>query len=100
VVQLGGKIGDTPMVAGSFGNECFQHQDRGRLGGGDPADGADTGHVPEFQPLEAGGTNYFEYVYARCNDAAERGLDAEFDSVTNRVPVAGTQEFIRLRIGY
>jgi len=96
--------------------------------GGNPANAADVGHVPEFQPLEAGGTNYFEYVYAKRNDAAVRGLgyllqlstnlvsgvwtngnvevlgtgvlDAEFDSVTNRVPAAGNRKFIRLRIEY
>jgi len=95
--------------------------------GGDPANAADVGYVPDFQTLEIGGTNWFEYVYARRNDAASRGLayslelstnlvsnawtpglaeevgtgvlDAEFDSVTNRVPASGVgQGFIRLQI--
>jgi hypothetical protein len=97
--------------------------------GGDPANGADAGYAPDFQTLETGGTNYFEYVYARRTDAADRGLvyalerstnlvsnvwtngnvdvvgtgvlDPQFDSVTNRVPVEGEdQGFIRLRIEY
>ncbi len=95
--------------------------------GGDPANGADVGHVPANTMLEVGGTNYFEYVYAKRNDAADRGLiyslelstdlvsnvwtngdievvgtgtlDAAFDSVTNRVPMVGEEQgFIRLRI--
>ena len=95
--------------------------------GGDPANIADRGHVPDLQTLEIGGTNWFEYVYARRNDAASRGLayslefstnlvsdvwtngsveeigsgvlDAQFDFVTNRVPASGAgQGFIRLRV--
>jgi len=88
----------------------------------------DLGNPASFQILEAGGSNLVEYVYARRNDAAERGLhysleaaadlpsgswtnanaaeegsgalDAEFDSVTNRVPATGEAGFIRLRIEY
>ena len=76
--------------------------------------------------MNADGTNYLEYVYAQRNDAAVRGLtysvecstnlvsnawtngnievvgvgilDAEFNSVTNRVPATENQGFIRLRI--
>jgi hypothetical protein len=95
--------------------------------GGDPSDASDWGHVPSFQPLEEGGTNWLEYIYARRTDAAERGLtyfleassnltsnvwtsnnvkevesgvlDAQFDSVTNRIPVSGEgSDFIRLRV--
>ena len=97
--------------------------------GGDPANGADVGYVPSNTMLEAGGTHYFEYVYAKRNDAADRGLiysleqstnlvsnvwtngnvevvgtrvlDAQFDSITNRVPSIGAEQgFIRLRIEY
>ncbi|MCK4565581.1 MAG: endo-1,4-beta-xylanase, partial [Verrucomicrobia bacterium] len=97
--------------------------------GGDPANGSDVGYVPANTMLELGGTNYFEYVYAKRNDAADRGLiysleltddllsdswtngnvevvgtgtlDTEFDSVTNRVPTVGEdQGFIRLWIEY
>jgi len=97
--------------------------------GGDPADGMDVGYVPANTMLEAGGTNSFEYVYAKRNDAEARGLvysleltddllsdswtngnvevvgigtlDDEFDSVTNRVPAVGDEQgFIRLRVEY
>jgi len=89
----------------------------------------DTGAESSFQTLEEGGTNWLEYVYAKRNDAPERGLeyyletvpnlvtgtwtndnytvqgsgvlDDEFDTVTNRVPVdAENQQFIRLQVDY
>ena len=96
--------------------------------GGDPSDPADTGHTPEQKVIDSDGTNWVEYIYARRNDAAERGLEyslqlstnlpsnvwtnapteeigsstlnAEFDIVTNHVSVSGNQNFIRLRIQY
>ncbi len=97
--------------------------------GGDPANGADVGHAPlDIHALEVGGTNFLEYVYAKRNDSEARGLlysleissnlvsniwitgngevlgtgalDAEFDSITNRVPAQGKEGFIRLRIKY
>ena len=89
----------------------------------------DTGNESTFQTLEEGGTNWLEYIYAKRNDAPERGLeyyletvpnlitgtwtndnytvqgsgvlDDEFDTVTNRVPVdAENQQFIRLQVDY
>jgi endo-1,4-beta-xylanase len=96
--------------------------------GGDPTNAFDIGYWPEFQSLEDGGTNYIEYVYARRNDAAARGLsyelentadliegvwtnsgflfvgegpiDGEFDAITNRLPITGVEGFIRLNIHY
>ncbi len=96
--------------------------------GGNLTNGADIGYVPEAVVTADGGTNYFEYIYAKRNDSGARGLiyslelttnlvsnvwtngtvdvvgigtlDAEFDSVTNRVPTVAGQEFIRLRIEF
>jgi hypothetical protein len=86
----------------------------------------DVGNSARFHVLEAGGSNWVEYVYAQRNDATERGLsywlesrtnmlagswtnananvvgtgvlDAEFDSVTNRIPATGETQFIQLKI--
>ncbi len=83
--------------------------------GGDPANPFDMGHMPTYGIIEAEGTNWFKYVYAKRNDADLVGLayhleqntnlvdgvwinancevsgtgvlDAEFNTVTNRVPM-------------
>jgi hypothetical protein len=88
--------------------------------GGDPADAASTGHPVAFEKV---GSN-FHYVHPRRKDAAltyvvetrtnlvsgvwtnsgyivlpDTGIyDAEYDAVTNEVPVDGNQTFIRLRV--
>jgi hypothetical protein len=94
--------------------------------GGNPTNAAETGYSPDCQVLEISSSNYFEYVYAKRNDASERGLtysletstnlvsnvwtngsstvvgtgplDAEFDTVTNHVLVSDDEMFIRLNI--
>ncbi len=96
--------------------------------GANPTNPASTGNWPMFQSLEASGTNYIEYVYAKRNDAEARGLayvlentddlvsgswtnagfefvgegvlDGEFDTATNRLPATDGAGFIRLNIGY
>jgi hypothetical protein len=93
--------------------------------GGDPTDGSDVGNMPVYEYRAVGGTNVFEYVYARRRDAAVRGLsyaveattdllpptwstngvtetgavptDVDFESVTTRMP-ASESGFFRLRI--
>ena len=96
--------------------------------GGNPDDPNDTGIRPVFAIADASGTQWFEYTYRRRVDAAARGLsydpelnvglapdawtgtgynvvatstiDAEFESVTIRVPMdTFPTQFIRLRIG-
>ena len=95
--------------------------------GGDPLV-PDTGNPSTFRMLETSGSNVLEYVYAKRNDAEQRGLayslgstpdlvsgawsnanaevvgtgvlDAEFDTVTNRIPADGEAGFIRLEIGH
>ena len=95
--------------------------------GGDPTNGSHTGHDSSYQTVEDGGTNWVEYVHAKRNDAAALGLDyhlelcndlaggswtndgytvsgtgvldAEFDSVTNRISTAAeNQQFLKLII--
>jgi hypothetical protein len=95
--------------------------------GGDPTNAADTGHAPVLATASGGGSNWVEYVYAKRNDAAARGLDyhleltgdlsspawtnngytvkgtgtidGEFDAVTNQIPTASEdQQFIQLTI--
>ena len=94
--------------------------------GGDPTNGADLGHIPTFGIIEDSGTNWFEYLYAKRNDSDDLGLDyylellpdlvigswasnnyvvgigtldAEFDTVTNRIPTdAEDEQFIKLMI--
>ena len=96
--------------------------------GGDPTNALDAGALPGYRTVSAGGTNYVEYVYAKRNDAAARGLDyavqttpdlvsgawtnagyvvvgsapidGAFDSVTNRMPTNAAQRFIRLKVGF
>ncbi len=96
--------------------------------GGDPTNGLDIGTWPTDSIIEAGGTNYIEYVYAKRNDAMERGLgytlentqdliggtwtntgfvfvgegglDGEFDTVTNRLPAIEDAGFIRVKIDF
>ncbi|VGO23148.1 Arylsulfatase [Pontiella sulfatireligans] len=53
--------------------------------GGIPTNGAHIGHVPVFQTLEEGGTNWFEYVYARRKNPAEHGLHYYLVKNTNLV---------------
>ncbi len=85
--------------------------------GGNPADDTSKGHVPTGMMVEDGGTEYFEYVYARrigteteldytalfgtslgiqnwdAADVVELPttgmIDAEYESVTNRVDMTG-----------
>ena len=95
--------------------------------GGNPDDAGDIGHVPASGLVDEGGTNWFTYGYAKRNDAAalgltytveqntdigfpswtndnyevvgSGGLDAEFDTVTNRMPTeAESKQFLRLLI--
>ena len=96
--------------------------------GGNPDDAGDIGHVPVSELIDEGGTNWFTYVYAKRNDAAalgltytveqqdtdliapswttnnyefvgSGGLDAEFDTVTNRMPTGvESKQFLRLLI--
>jgi len=94
--------------------------------GGDPTNSADIGIVPMYGTLADGGTNWFEYVYAKRSaldsgltyyleltddliytDWANSGyevvgtgtIDSEFDAVTNRISTAVSDErFIRLMI--
>lgn len=96
--------------------------------GGDPTNGTDIGYWPTSSLVEAGASNYIEYVYARRTDAEARGLsytlqntgdlvggswtntgfefvgegavDAGFDAVTNRLPATNGVGFIRLKIDY
>ena len=95
--------------------------------GGDPTNPADIGWFPRHAITEIGGTNWFEYIYARRNDAAALrlayylehttnllddswtnanyavvgtgALDADFDTVTNRVATdAEPVQFLKLII--
>ncbi|MCF7816319.1 MAG: glycoside hydrolase family protein [Kiritimatiellales bacterium] len=97
--------------------------------GGDPSDGGDLGHVPTFGATVYGGTNGFDFIYAKHSDAATRGLtyyleqssnlvsniwsngnysivgsnalDGSFDSVTNRMAIgAPDAQFTRLQVAY
>ena len=93
--------------------------------GGNPTNHDSGAKLPTFGTGSEDGTNWFNYVYRRRLDAAARGLtyevlatenlvsnlwngtsefdkrpiDAEFESVTNRVSTdAETQQFIKLEI--
>ncbi len=95
--------------------------------GGDPANPLDVGHVPVSGTIDIGGTNWFEYVYAKRNNADALGLsysveqntdlaigswktnavdvlgsgtlDSEFDTVTNRVQTdVEDRQFLKLLI--
>lgn len=95
--------------------------------GGDPTDGNDRGKTPVSLPSEAGGTNYFDYVYFEREDADIRGLTYEvvvrddlvlgsdwtnigqqvfigpvtdgYRAVTNRFPMTGeTKQFFKLNV--
>ena len=95
--------------------------------GGNPTNGSDVGYVPVYGLYSEGGTNWFEYIYARrigsegelnywletcsnllSNDWADSGyvelpvtgeIDDDFESVTNRIDISGrTNGFIRLMI--
>lgn len=94
--------------------------------GGDPQIGDATGAVAAWSIGGAEGGQWLEHIYARRRDAAARGLsyrveytvdlaapgwttqgvtetgvaplDAEFEAVTNRVPVTGSAGFLRLNI--
>jgi hypothetical protein len=95
--------------------------------GGDPTNSTDIGNVPDYAVTAAGGTNYFEYVYARriaessgltyyleLNSDLVNGvwtnsgytvlpvagtIDPDFEAVTNRVETdSKSKEFIRLII--
>ncbi len=97
--------------------------------GGDPTDGLSVGNEPTATLMEGGGTNYIDYVYLRRADAAQRGLnyfiqlntnlvtgvwtndfslyatngvavDADWYSVTNRIPVVEDAGFIRVNVEY
>ncbi|MDZ8119066.1 right-handed parallel beta-helix repeat-containing protein [Pontiella agarivorans] len=57
--------------------------------GGIPTNGTDIGYEPVFQPLEAGGTNWFEFVYAQRTDADIRGLEYSLETNTNLLNAAG-----------
>lgn len=91
--------------------------------GGNPTNGNDIGHIPEYALVPSGGTNWLEYVHARRKAADDIAyflelttdlvygtwtnagyavvgtgdIDAEFESVTNRVSTAAeAKQFIRL----
>ncbi|VGO18383.1 discoidin domain-containing protein [Pontiella sulfatireligans] len=94
---------------------------------GNPTNGSDRGHIPVLGTFGENGTYWFEYVYARRNDAAARGLnytveatsnlvsaawstntiaetgagslDSDFESVTNRIPL-DAEGFMRLMIEF
>jgi len=98
--------------------------------GGDPSNPGDQGNTPVQSRVNAGDTNYLEYVYFERDDAAARGLSSSIDvgtdlvhtnwgihtaefvgsgasaisgynAVTNRIPIdAETQKFIRLQIEF
>ena len=56
--------------------------------GGNPTNEFDWGHVPVFGIRDEGGTNWFEYVYARRRDAAVRGLEYTVEATSNLVSAA------------
>jgi len=95
--------------------------------GGSPVSGENAGFSFSPEVITAGPTNYLKYVYAKRKDSGPRGLvysieqaddlllgswsqvdvdptgvgvlDAEFDSVTNHIPIGDVrQEFFRLRV--
>jgi len=95
--------------------------------GGDPSSPADIGYEPTLAMVEDSGTDWMQYVHVRQTDpesglgysleenldliygtwtnatATEMGSavlpgDADFESVTNHVPVTEAQKFIRLKI--
>ena len=92
--------------------------------GGDPTNSADKGHVPTFATLEDGGTNAFDYVYARRTGDSSLSYHLEttpdliytgwadsgyavvgigpnvdgFDTVTNRTSTTEAAKFIKLVI--
>ncbi|MDF7824123.1 hypothetical protein P4B35_08875 [Pontiellaceae bacterium B12227] len=93
--------------------------------GGNPTNGFVDGNLPEYGTMEVGGTNMFEYVYARrtgnsglnyylevnnnlvygtwtnggYTEVAETGIiDADFESVTNLVPATEDSKFVRMTI--
>jgi dienelactone hydrolase len=95
--------------------------------GGNPTNSADTGYQTVGESVQEGGTNFFEYVYARRTtsgnsltytvestsdlvsndwetaDSIELPvtgiLDPDFEAVTNRIDTTGkTNEFIRLKV--
>jgi GH35 family endo-1,4-beta-xylanase len=97
--------------------------------GSDPTGAAAGTNWPLHQLRSAGGSNYIDYVYTRRTDASERGLnyyielgtnlvsgvwtndtsrytasgvdaDAEWHTVTNRVPMVDDQLFIRPVVEY
>ncbi len=93
---------------------------------GDPSDVGNTGVAPEIDMVNMGGTNYLQYVHLRrkgtnlgisyklkdtvnlvfipmTNDAAVAAqyigdYDANYESVTNLIPVTENEKFIRLEI--
>jgi hypothetical protein len=95
--------------------------------GGNPTIDDAAGKLPVAETGELGGTNWFNYIYCRRLDAAARNLtydvlaaddltftawtnsteeagsaaiDAEFESVTNRVPTdTDPQQFMKLEVG-
>ena len=64
--------------------------------GGNPDDIEDIGHVPTFTATEAGGTNYFEYVYAQRSDADELGLSYYLEQTVNLTVPAWTNDNIEV----
>ena len=94
--------------------------------GGNPTNNADTGIAPIAEMVQAGGTNYIEYIHVQRNDtdSLEYRVEtttnlvsgiwtntfvqitgtntaygvADFDTVTNRIPAEAEQQFIRLKI--
>ena len=97
--------------------------------GGNPTNSDASAVLPVSGLVDAGSTNWLEYVYHRRLDAASRGLtyevmrnddlvlgvwtnsgiteagtvvlDAEFEAVTNRIPTeTDVQQFMKLNIGF
>jgi hypothetical protein len=58
--------------------------------GGNPTNGSDTGYIPSFGISAEGGTNGFEYIYARRREAAAFGLTYSLKSTTNLVSAVWT----------